>query len=508
MTKNENEFGMKLNELLQDIAESPRNDIEVQGLCLNTGLLEKGEAFIAIPGEKQDGRSYINQAIQKGASAILCEEASLNQFKYDFGSPIPVVPVKRLGERLDKLAIRFYGNPSKDLHVIGVTGTNGKTTTTFLLATALSKLGKPCCVLGTLGVGFVKNLSKQNLTTPDMLSLQKYLYDFKRQGALAVAMEVSSHGLAQKRVQGIAFRSAHFTNLTQDHLDYHGTMESYGRAKQKLFQFASLKHAVVNMDSPYANKIISVMRRDLPIAVYSTSPKISVSLARNTYSLVVDAFTLDQKGIVAQLNGSWGKAQLRSPLWGEFNLSNLLGVICELCLMGYSLKEVCAALTTAQGAPGRMERFGLAHTPQIIIDYAHTPDALEAALKAAKVHCKRKLWCIFGCGGNRDKEKRAMMGAAAFKHADKIVLTNDNPRNEEPMSIIQDILKGIEPEHKNKVHIELSRLKAIEHALMHALPVDTILIAGKGHEDYQIIGDKTYAFSDKACVQSLLGETQ
>lgn len=499
---------MKLNELLKDFADASRHDVEIGGLCLNTTQLEKGEAFIAIPGEKQDGRAFIHQAIQKGASAILCEEANLNQFKYDYGSAIPVVPVKRLGERLEKLALRFYCNPSATMHVIGVTGTNGKTTTTFLLASALSKLGKPCCVLGTLGVGFIKNLSKQNLTTPDMLSLQKYIHDFKRQGAAAIAMEVSSHGLVQKRVQGIAFSSAHFTNLTQDHLDYHGTMDAYGRAKQKLFQFSTLKQAVVNLDSPYANRIISVMRRELPIAVYSTTPKISTPMARHTYALVVDSFTMDQKGIHAQLNGSWGKAQLRSPLLGEFNLSNLLGVVAELCLLGYSLKDACNALATAQGAPGRMERLGLAHTPQIIIDYAHTPDALESALKAAKVHCKRKLWCVFGCGGNRDKEKRALMGAAAFKYADKIVLTNDNPRNEAPQAIIQDILKGIIDDKNNKVTIELSRQKAIEYALMHALPVDTILIAGKGHEDYQIIGDKTYAFSDKECVLSLLGEME
>jgi UDP-N-acetylmuramoyl-L-alanyl-D-glutamate--2,6-diaminopimelate ligase len=321
-------------------------------------------------------------------------------------------------------------------------------------------------------------------------------------------MEVSSHGLEQKRVDGVDFVSAHFTNLTQDHLDYHHTMEAYGVAKQKLFRFASLKRAIINADDPYAEKICLATKRDIPVVMYTLAQK-SASMLMNRSSLeyvFAKEVELTHKGIKATLHTPWGQGQLRSNLIGEFNLYNLLGVLAELCLQGVSLEEALHTLYYLLPAPGRMQRFGTANTPLVIVDYAHTPDALENALQAAKLQCSRRLWCVFGCGGERDKDKRAKMGNVAQHYADRIVLTNDNPRHEEPLKIVDDILQGIQVEHTDKVMIELERGKAIQFAIENALALDTILIAGKGHESTQQIGDKFFPFNDAEFVKNLLNK--
>jgi len=498
---------MKLTELLQGWVKCEDDGISISGLTLNTQQLQTGDLFIAIKGQHFDGRAYLRDAIERGAGAILCEAQGLSEFLSSDTGAVPIIPVTNLESLLGKLAKRFYGDPSKDLDVIGVTGTNGKTTTSYVLAQALSRLRKSCAVLGTLGYGFIPELTNCSLTTPDAVSLQKYLYQLKNQGAKAVAMEVSSHGLMQNRVDAIEIKSALFTNLTQDHLDYHGTMQAYGKAKEKLFQFPSLERAVVNADSPYAEKMLRAITHKMPIASYTLQPTMHTStLFKNTLPICVKSLTLNHKGAIAKIDSAWGEGVLRSSLLGEFNISNLLGVLAELCLQGFSLEESLNALSFAQSAPGRMQRIGGIRNPQIIIDYAHTPDALEKALKAARVHCERRLWCVFGCGGDRDKDKRSKMGQIAAQYADRIVITSDNPRTEEPLSIINDIVQGVGVEHSEKLKQEVDRKSAIEYAIKHALAVDTILIAGKGHENYQIIGKDMFPFSDKEVACEILGE--
>lgn len=498
---------MKLTELLKGWVKGEVDEISISGLTLNTQQIQAGDLFIAIKGQHFDGRHYLSDAISRGASAIVCEAENLHAFLTSSTHPIPIIPVMNLDSLLGKLAKRFYGDPSKDLDVIGVTGTNGKTTSTYVLAQALTRLRKTCGVLGTVGYGFIPQLRDCALTTPDAVSLQKYLYQLKNEGAKAVAMEVSSHGLMQNRVDEVEIKSALFTNLTQDHLDYHGTMEAYAAAKQKLFQFPSLERAVINADSPYAEKMLRTIKKKIPVASYTLQSTRNTATAFNsTLPICVTSLTLNHKGVIAKLDTAWGEGILRSPLLGEFNVSNLLGVLGELCLQGFSLEESLHALSFAMSAPGRMQRIGGIRTPQIIIDYAHTPDALEKALKAARVHCERRLWCVFGCGGDRDKDKRAKMGHIAGQYADRVVITSDNPRTEEPSNIIDEIWQGMSVEHNEKTIKEMDRKTAIEYAIKHALPVDTILIAGKGHENYQIIGKEMLPFSDIGVASEFLGE--
>lgn len=500
---------MKLQQLLQGLTEYREyEDHHVSGLSLNTQHIQPGELFIALKGHQHDGRTYIKEAIARGASAIICEAQGLEAFHAVCSQATPIIPITNLTNKLSTLAARFYEKPSAGMKVIGITGTNGKTTSSFLLSQSLSRLNISCAVLGTLGYGFVHSLSHSALTTPDAISLQRQLKELKEQGAAAVAMEVSSHGLVQERVSGVEFCSAIFTNLTQDHLDYHGNMEAYGQAKQKLFQFPSLKRAIINADSDYYQKILRSIRRDIPIVLHTVQNKLAFGPSQRSSLFIVTTkkVDLDQKGITAVIQTPWGQGTLRSPLLGLFNLSNLLGVVAELCLQGVDLKDALGALSQSYPPPGRMQRLGGITTPQVIVDYAHTPDALENALKAARRHCRRRLWCVFGCGGDRDKDKRAKMGHIAGLYADKIVITNDNPRTENPRNIIDDILQGITAESYEKIFVEEDRKSAIEYAIGRALAVDIILVAGKGHEDYQIIGDKKFPFSDVECVKTLLKE--
>lgn len=498
---------MRLHELLSDVTQIPSlEEIEITGLSLNSQEMKAGELFVALKGLKQDGRAFIQDAIRNGASAVLCEEEG---YVPPFSQRVPIVPIKNLESKLNLLADRFYEEPSKQLEVIGITGTNGKTTSAYVLAQALSRLGILSGFLGTIGYGFVHNLKYSALTTPNAIDLQKYLKELKDNQAKAVAMEVSSHGLDQNRVKNIHFTSALFSNLTQDHLDYHQNMEAYGRAKQKLFQFPSLKRAIINADSAYAKRILQVCRHDLPIALYSLNQRDPfLGYQRSSlFFIKAEDITLDDKGIKANIHSSWGKGVLRSSLLGEFNLSNLLGVLGELCLRDIPLQDALSALHFAAAAPGRMQRLGGATSPQIIVDYAHTPDALENALRAARRHCRRRLWCVFGCGGDRDKDKRPKMGNIAANLADKVVMTSDNPRMENPRKIIEEIIQGVTIDQSEKVIIEVDRSHAIEYAINNALPVDTILIAGKGHENYQLIADKKLPFNDVEYVKMFLEDS-
>lgn len=487
-----------LNEFVADEARIPNLCFEVTGLSLDTQKMKSGDLFFAIKGQMQDGRTYLEEAIQKGACALVVERENLNNFPSVLVSPVPVIAIERLHEKISQIASRYYGDPSHDLTIIGITGTNGKTTCAHLLANALTNLGRPCAVIGTL---------TQALTTPDAITIQSKLADFKSKGFKAVAMEVSSHGLEQYRVQGIHFDSAIFTNLTQDHLDYHGSMAAYGSAKQKLFLFPTLKRMILNAHDPFTLELLKKgsILSGCPTVLYTRESNIPVEFQTNYLAITSSKIQLNTQGIVADVSTPWGDALLRSKLLGDFNLNNLLCVLAELCMQEVPLIQAIEVLSRLSAPSGRMQKFGGAMKPLILVDHAHTPDALYNALKATRAHCVHRLWCIFGCGGDRDKLKRPKMGYIAATMADRIIITNDNPRHESEKEIIMDILKGIPLESRDHIMIEKDRKAAIAYAIQNASAQDVILIAGKGHETYQLIGSQQIFFSDSVCVQTCLG---
>lgn len=463
---------MNLRELLHDLVPAP--EIEITDLKLCSSAICPQDAFVAIPGTKDDGRRYLQQALDCGAQALICEKKDLAQFHYE--QHWPIFAIENLSQKLTLLSRRFYGTFIPQ--IIGVTGTNGKTTVCYLLAQALNNLGVKSGVIGTLGYGMIGQLKPFSLTTPDIFSLAKYI---KELSALSIiAMEVSSHSLSQNRVQNIDFSSAIFTNLTPDHLDYHHDLYTYGQAKQKLFHIT--KRAILNADCAYSQVIQAVCQ--VPVTLYSTHLDVLVRATQVTFS---------EQGLQAYVITPWGEGWLRSTLIGEFNLSNLLAVITELGLRNIPLPDILKALINAKAPVGRMQWL---KGTQAVIDYAHTPDALEKVLSAMRSHCQGQLWCVFGCGGNRDKAKRPKMGEIAERLSDRVILTNDNPRDEAPQAIIQDILSGFSAQPI----VILDRTQAIHYALAHAALSDMILIAGKGHEDYQIINHQKIPFSDKECV--------
>lgn len=494
---------MKLSTLLQDLIPegTPLPEQNIHGLRVSSVSVQPDDVFIALG----KGQNYIPDAIKQGAQAVLVDTAERsNQITVH---SVPVIAIDNLGSQLKLLADRCYG-PMPELSVIGVTGTNGKTTISYILAQCLQMLGEPCGLIGTLGYGQLGDLKTTHLTTPDPISLREYMTTIQSNEANVVAMEVSSHALAQGRVDELSFESALFSNLTQDHLDYHGDLVSYGEAKLKLFTCDSLKRVILNIDDPFARKILQKIPHDIAIVLCSQHPKATLSLPNDIsqlFTITVEDFKLTTKGIQANILTPLGEGRLRAPLVGAFNLNNLLLVIGELLSRNYALPDILRVMSEVVSPPGRMERFKTVESPQVIVDYAHTPDALENALKAVREHTEGKLWCVFGCGGDRDQGKRAMMGEVASRFADCIMLTNDNPRTEDPEAILSAIKAGISPE-KTTVWVEANRQQAIEQAVQQAGPTDTILIAGKGHEDYQIIGTQRAFFSDAGCVQSLLGE--
>jgi UDP-N-acetylmuramoyl-L-alanyl-D-glutamate--2,6-diaminopimelate ligase len=422
-----------------------------------------GVAFFAYPGERADGRAHITDALARGASAVVWEKKG---FDWRNEWRVPNVPLADLKQQAGALAHEFYAKPSESMWVCGVTGTNGKTSSTQWLAALLGD----CAVIGTLGAGFPGKLSAALNTTPDALETHSLLRDFLQQGARAVAMEVSSHGLVQGRVNGVRFDCALFTNLTHDHLDYHGSMSAYGEAKARLFEMPGLETAVLNLDDPFGVQLARRLKGKLRTIGYSLEPR--------------DA-PVDQK-LVAD-------AQLRIPALGRFNVSNALGVLGCLVANGIPLQEARKLLAGLPPVPGRMQAVG--QEPLVVIDYAHTPDALENVLTALRPVARERggrLAVVFGAGGDRDPTKRPLMGAVAARLADRVLVTSDNPRSEDPRAIIAQIAAGIGTTHE----VEADRARAIEQAVLQASPRDVVLIAGKGHETYQEVAGRRSDFSD------------
>ncbi len=451
----------------------------VTGLTLDSREAGPGMVFFALPGRSHDGREHIAQAVQAGAVAVVYETEDGAQFS----GAVPMLGIDGLASQLSAIAGRFHGEPSSQLGLIGVTGTNGKTSVSQMLAQAFSARGEPCGVIGTLGSGLLGELLDHGMTTPDALRVQQQLAQMRDAGARWVCMEVSSHALDQGRVAALDFDIAVFTNLSRDHLDYHGDMESYGAAKAKLFQ-RPLKMAVINLDDDFG----------LRLATSCAAPVLGYSIQRSSAELYAAEARFDSNGIHAVLHHQGQQAELHSELLGAFNLSNLLAVVGSLLAAGVSLSEAAALVSRVTPPAGRMQRLGGGGRPLIVIDYAHTPDALEKALAALRAHTAGRLTCLFGCGGDRDNGKRPQMGRIAEQGADRVVITDDNPRGEASSCIIEQICRGIEA--PQRVTVLANRAEAIAHTIARAQADDVILIAGKGHETYQEVRGVRHPFND------------
>ncbi len=444
-----------------------------------------GSAFAAFPGLRADGRAFIGDAIARGAQAVLWDD---ERFAWRTEWQLPNVAVPQLRQRLGDIADFIYGSPSQELWMVGVTGTNGKTSSAHWIASSLNALGRRTALLGTLGNGFPGMLAPAGNTTPDAASLQAMLARLRSEGAQAVAMEVSSHGLDQGRVNGVAFDVALFTNLTRDHLDYHETMAAYGNAKARLFEFPGLRTAVINVDDAFGTHLAERARaRGLRVIGYG----------RAAGDVHASAVGFGEGGMSIDVVTPAGTGSLDVAVVGDFNVMNLLGTLGVLLASDVELIDALAVMHELQAPPGRMQRFGGRGLPQVVVDYAHTPDALEKALSAlrASVAVGGALWVVFGAGGDRDPGKRPEMGAVAAARADRIVVTSDNPRGEPPADIADAVARGVSDAGKH-ARIELDRARAIEAAIAEADLGDVVLIAGKGHEDYQEIAGERHPFSD------------
>ncbi|WP_115719995.1 UDP-N-acetylmuramoyl-L-alanyl-D-glutamate--2,6-diaminopimelate ligase [Gallaecimonas mangrovi] len=471
-------------------------DAKVNTLVLDSRAVRQGGLFVAIPGHKVDGRHFIDEAIEQGASAVLVES---EQSGIELRGKVPLVAFPDLRRRLSALAWRFYGEPG--IVPVGITGTNGKTTTSQLLAQLCDKLGTNAGIVGTLGAGRFGELVPAINTTPDAITVARTLAGLDASGCKIAAMEVSSHALSQGRVSAVPFKVAIFTNLSRDHLDYHGTLGAYAAAKAQLFDWPSLEASIINADDPLGESWLRDRFERQHTIAYGLEP-IDSGLASQV--LYVTDVRPHLAGVRAKVTGSFGEAELSSPLLGIFNLSNLLAAIAGGLALGFDLNALCAAASSVQPVAGRMQAFERAGKPQVVVDYAHTPDALEAALTALRPHTKGKLWCVFGCGGDRDPGKRPLMTAAVAKCADIGIVTADNPRSEKVMDIIQQMLAG--NSYGDAMQVVANRKEAIFHAISQASPLDVVLIAGKGHEDYQEINGQRLHFSDIEEVQQALDQ--
>lgn len=458
-------------------------DVQVSGMQLDSRKVRPGDVFLAMPGELHDGRQFIEQAVANGAAAVLAEAPVAGFVE---AIPVPLVELPELRFEAGTLAARFYRHPSRDMRVVGVTGTNGKTTTSQIIAQLARALGKPCGVIGTLGASLGNEVGQAGNTTPDPLSLQRQLAEWRQQGVLAVSMEVSSHALVQGRVNGVRFETAVFTNLSHDHLDYHGSMEAYGRAKLRLFAAEGLCHAVVNADDDFGPVVGAV-------AASAGSAKVYTYSTAGDADVRVDNIRFHGTGVSARLHSPWGGGEFDSPLPGDFNLSNLVAAIASLALAGEDLAAILRAVTSLAPVPGRMQVVPNDLGIQVIVDYAHTPDALEQVLQALRTHVEGDLVTVFGCGGDRDRDKRQVMGRVACTGSDRVVVTSDNPRGEDPLLIMRDIETGCTGDYL----LLPDRAEAIRRAIADAAPGDCIVIAGKGHEDYQLVEGERLYFSDE-----------
>lgn len=494
-----------------DIHQLAEMGVPITNLVTDSRQVSPGDTFLAYVGEKSDGRAFIPQAIAAGANAVVWESQN---FSWNSEWTVPELAVSELKSKAGLIADHVYDHPSQNLWVVGITGTNGKTSSCHWYAQAMANLSKKTAIIGTLGNGFVAELEAAENTTPDATVLQRMLRQFKRHGADSVAMEVSSHGIAQGRINGTVFSVAVLTNLSRDHLDYHQDMDAYAATKARLFFWPGLKYAVINMDDVLGVELSrQLANKTTPIIGYGFN-YLELGYSKHFKMVYGSNLQADIDGIEFDIEYEHERQHIALSVLGKFNASNVLAVVASLLASGVGLTDAVKALRDIRTLPGRMEKYVAADQPIIIVDYAHTPDALEKVLctlrdilrqsrKTALTSRRPRLYCVIGCGGDRDKGKRAMVGEVATRLADSVIFTSDNPRTEDPLRIIHDIVAGATGKN---FQIEVDRASAIYQAIDNARLGDVVLIAGKGHEKFQDIKGQKIPFSDVDVVQQVLNE--
>lgn len=475
---------VSLDQLLIGLADAPA--IPVSGLSSDSRRLNEGYVFVACQGKTSHGLEFLAQAIEAKVAAVVWDSSTGTAPSAD----IPMFAVEDLASHVGTIANRFFDTPSKRIRVTGVTGTNGKTTVAFLIMQCLRLLGDKCAYIGTIGSGIDEISRADGMTTPACIDLHRQLAEFSEAGAQHAAIEVSSHALKQRRVDGMYFDTAIFTNLSRDHIDYHGSMRAYGETKASLFLDYDVRHRIVSLDTEFGQELADRCGPN----VVTVSTRFD-RVANGRPYVFVQAVVTTECGSKVTVMSSWGGGEFMLSLPGDFNVSNAIQALAAMLCRDVPMDEACRVLGKVSAPPGRMERVqpdSVARLPAVFVDYAHTPASLEAALRALRQHCKGTLWCVFGCGGDRDRGKRALMGKIAARHADIPVVTSDNPRSEPPAEIIAGILEEMAAD---TVVIE-DRGAAIAHAVSAASDDDVVLIAGKGHEEHQIVGKQRLLFSD------------
>jgi UDP-N-acetylmuramoyl-L-alanyl-D-glutamate--2,6-diaminopimelate ligase len=480
-----------LADLLQGFADAP--PIPVRGIGSDSRRLDEGYLFLAVQGLTSHGLDFLAEALESGVAAIAWD-ASTGTAPRDLG--VPTIAVDNLASRLGEIANRFYGRPSEQLEVIGVTGTNGKTTVAWMIAQAAEILGEKCAYLGTLGYGLGELQGSEGMTTPAVVEMHERLAGFVARGAGYAAVEVSSHALAQGRIEGVRIDTAVFTNLSRDHLDYHESMADYFATKARLFTDCAPRHRIINLDSDYGARLADLCGSDV-VTVSTNFDRV----ANGRPYLFIRSIVATSTGFDITFISSWGSSRFSLPLPGDFNVANAASVLALLLMKGVALETACDAMSQLTAPPGRMQRVAK-DGPAVFVDYAHTPAALESALRALRAHCGGRLWCVFGCGGDRDAGKRPQMGRAVERQSDRVIITNDNPRSEKPMVIVDDILGGLA--HPEQAVVIEDRAAAIAWAIDAAAQDDVVLIAGKGHETWQETNGRRVAFSDAAVAAKAL----
>ena len=497
---------VRLESLLEGVAPIPQTAVAVVDLTQDSREARPGSLFLALRGRTSHGLAHCADAVRRGAVAVLWEQDGRGEAPA-LPPGVFAAPVAQLARHAGAIADRFFDRPSASLRIFAITGTNGKTTCAYLLAQASNRRGVPAGYAGTIGWGRIGELEPQTHTTPDVVGVHRRLAAMRAAGVRDVAMEVSSHALDQHRVDGVRFSCAAFTNLSRDHLDYHATMQAYAEAKSRLFAFPGLQQIVLNVADPFGRELARrhAARAPLTAVWVGDAGDAAAAAALASRRLHASEVAAQARGMRIEIEGTYGRATLHSRLIGRFNAENCALVLGCLAAAGAPLPEAAAALGGCTPPPGRMQPVAAesADRALAVIDYAHTPAALGQALAALREHCRGALWCVFGCGGDRDAGKRPLMGAIADQLADRLIITDDNPRSEDPASIVQAILAGVKAHAPRVLH---DRALAIATALGEAAAGDVVLIAGKGHEDYQIYGAERRPFSDLREARRNLGE--
>ncbi len=501
--KKSDQAAMTLKQLLADyVALDCLPDIPVTGLSLDSRDIKPGNIFVALAGHKEHGLAYAEGAVARGAVAVLCDrkfDQYCQQILSALMTQVICIPITNLKAHLGEIADHFYGQASSRLFTVGVTGTDGKTSVSHFIAQALHDQNHKSAVLGTVGNGLVDDLQASTHTTQDVIQVHRMLAELEQQGASQVAMEVSSHGLDQGRVDGVQFDVAVLTNLGRDHLDYHGGLDEYRRAKRRLFKRPGLQALVLNVDDEFGRQLAADFQSDTAIWSYA----VDSSDFKSAHHLQASDVKVHGNGIAMHVTSPMGEADINIPLLGAFNVSNVLATLAVLLIRGIDFETAIQRLQQLKTVPGRMQTLKTAQSPLLVIDYAHTPQALSSVLSSLYQHCQGELICVFGCGGDRDKGKRPLMAQAAEQFADRVIVTDDNPRTEDGDAIIDDIFDGFSD--ASRAERIRDRRQAIEYAVQHAKSNDIVLIAGKGHENYQIFGYDKLPFSDYDEALKLIG---